>query len=125
MPRGKCAVLLFTFATRAAGAARGRPAHGPPTIIASQAYARAAAGALPSLARSEQFYCLLCQGAAVACAPGALRRVGAPRKHGAGGSRSRPPPRNAKRSRRPPEMAATAESVLKPDFNASRKHFIF
>src|SRR5258707_3165211 len=28
-------------------------------------------------------------------------------------------------TRRPPQMAATAESVLKPDFNASRKHFIF
>ena len=33
--------------------------------------------------------------------------------------------RSANVQRRPPEMAATAESVLKPDFNASRKHFIF
>src|SRR5712692_5655975 len=31
----------------------------------------------------------------------------------------------ASRSRRPPDMAATAARVLKPDFNSQRKHFLF
>ncbi len=34
-------------------------------------------------------------------------------------------PSASRTTRRPPPMAATAESVLKPDFKAQRKHFIF
>src|SRR5271170_3266185 len=73
-------------------------------------YASELRGQPASHAKSKQRYCLLLGGPALAWAH-------------SGGHRPHP-------FRRPPTqgdspMAATAESVRKPDFKAQRKHFLF